>query len=118
MAEINEAEVIDALHEYYDPEIPVNIVDLGLVYNVGIDNETGTVDILDDPDLYGVSHGGRRHCRSRNARREGDDVKACKVEMTFSSTLEYRTNDRRCQMGTGHGLDRLTSRYNIVDEEI
>jgi metal-sulfur cluster biosynthetic enzyme len=29
-------EVISALKECYDPEIPVNIVDLGLVYNVRI----------------------------------------------------------------------------------
>jgi len=29
MAEINEAEVLDALRECYDPEIPVNVVDLG-----------------------------------------------------------------------------------------
>ena len=29
--------VYEALHECYDPEIPVNIVDLGLIYNVQID---------------------------------------------------------------------------------
>ena len=29
MAEINEAEVLDALRECYDPEIPVNIYELG-----------------------------------------------------------------------------------------
>ncbi len=45
MAEINEAEVMDALHECYDPEIPVNIVDLGLIYNVDINNDTGQVDV-------------------------------------------------------------------------
>jgi metal-sulfur cluster biosynthetic enzyme len=31
--------VYDALHDCYDPEIPVNIVDLGLVYDVAIDND-------------------------------------------------------------------------------
>jgi metal-sulfur cluster biosynthetic enzyme len=30
---------MDTLRNCYDPEIPVNIVDLGLVYNVAIDND-------------------------------------------------------------------------------
>jgi probable FeS assembly SUF system protein SufT len=33
-----EAQVWDALKECFDPEIPVNIVDLGLVYEVKIDD--------------------------------------------------------------------------------
>src|SRR5437879_13848033 len=32
--------VMEALRECYDPEIPVNIVDLGLIYNVSIDKGT------------------------------------------------------------------------------
>ena len=32
MAEINQAEVMDALRECYDPEIPVNVVDLGAIW--------------------------------------------------------------------------------------
>ena len=31
---------MDALRNCYDPEIPVNIVDLGLVYGVTIDSDT------------------------------------------------------------------------------
>jgi FeS assembly SUF system protein len=31
--------VIDALKEIYDPEIPVNIYDLGLIYGVDVTNE-------------------------------------------------------------------------------
>ena len=33
---ITEAQVYEALKECYDPEIPVNVVDLGLVYDVKI----------------------------------------------------------------------------------
>ena len=34
--ELTKDEVIEALKEVYDPEIPVNIVDLGLVYDVEV----------------------------------------------------------------------------------
>ena len=33
---VTEAQVFDALRECYDPEIPVNLVDLGLIYDVKI----------------------------------------------------------------------------------
>lgn len=34
---LSEADVFEVLRECYDPEIPVNIVDLGLVYGVAIE---------------------------------------------------------------------------------
>ncbi len=33
-----EAEIIAALRQVYDPEIPVNIYDLGLIYKIDVDN--------------------------------------------------------------------------------
>ena len=36
--------VVSALEECYDPEIPVNIVDLGLVYDIRLDNSRVEVD--------------------------------------------------------------------------
>lgn len=35
-APVTEAAVLEALREVYDPEIPVNVVDLGLIYQVKI----------------------------------------------------------------------------------
>lgn len=35
-AGISEAQVVEALKECYDPEIPVNLVDLGLIYDIKI----------------------------------------------------------------------------------
>ncbi|WP_236975716.1 SUF system Fe-S cluster assembly protein [Membranihabitans maritimus] len=32
--------IIEALHTVYDPELPVNIYDLGLVYDITITNES------------------------------------------------------------------------------
>ncbi len=34
-----EAEIIRVLKNIYDPEIPVNIYDLGLIYNINIDEQ-------------------------------------------------------------------------------
>lgn len=34
-----EQSVIDALRRVYDPEIPINIYDLGLIYNLKVDNQ-------------------------------------------------------------------------------
>jgi len=41
---VMEAEVLDALRTCFDPEIPVNIYELGLIYNVHVDS-TGNVTI-------------------------------------------------------------------------
>jgi FeS assembly SUF system protein len=37
-----EEQVIDALKTVYDPEIPVNIYELGLIYDIDIDTEGNT----------------------------------------------------------------------------
>ena len=42
--EVDEAQVREALASVFDPEIPVNVVDLGLIYDVQIDG-AGRVDV-------------------------------------------------------------------------
>ena len=37
--------VIAAIRQVYDPEIPVNIYDLGLIYDLDLDEEAGSVKI-------------------------------------------------------------------------
>ena len=45
MSEVLDTDVVEALHDVIDPELVINIVDLGLLYGVNID-EAGTA-ILD-----------------------------------------------------------------------
>lgn len=42
---ITKETVLEELKKVIDPELHINIVDLGLVYDVGIEQETGKVDI-------------------------------------------------------------------------
>jgi Predicted metal-sulfur cluster biosynthetic enzyme len=45
MSKVSRDEIIEVLKTVYDPEIPVNIVDLGLIYGIEIDDK-GKVHIL------------------------------------------------------------------------
>ncbi len=39
MEQLTKEDVLNALSEVYDPEIPINIVDMGLIYKVEVDKE-------------------------------------------------------------------------------
>lgn len=36
-----QSEVVEALREVYDPELPINIYDLGLIYELDVDENSG-----------------------------------------------------------------------------
>jgi metal-sulfur cluster biosynthetic enzyme len=36
---VTKEQVMDALHTCYDPEIPINLVDMGLIYDIQIDED-------------------------------------------------------------------------------
>ena len=101
MAEINQAEVMDALHECYDPEIPVNIVDLGLVYNVDINNEVGNVAILMTLTALGCPMAGELMEEVEMRVKQVENVQACKVELTFDPpwSTERMTEDAKWELG-------------------
>jgi len=44
--QISEEQVWEALHTVYDPEIPVDLVNLGLIYRVDIDQSSGVVTVV------------------------------------------------------------------------
>jgi FeS assembly SUF system protein len=101
MAEINEAEVLDALRECYDPEIPVNIVDLGLIYNVDIQDETGIVDVKMTLTSMGCPMAGDVISEVEMRVGQVENVRACKVEMTFDPpwSPDKMTEDAKWELG-------------------
>lgn len=75
-------QVIEALRDVYDPEIPVNVYDLGLIYDLQISNENN-VSILMTLTAPGCGMGPyiAQNAEWRIAEVEG--VNDVQVEMTF-----------------------------------
>tara|TARA_B100001029_G_scaffold59033_1_gene47713 strand:- start:100 stop:408 length:309 start_codon:yes stop_codon:yes gene_type:complete len=82
MSEIlNKEKVIEALKEVYDPEIPVNIVDLGLIYEVDINN--GQVDVKMTLTAAGCGMGPYIAQQAEWAISELDEVEDVNVDIVF-----------------------------------
>jgi FeS assembly SUF system protein len=101
MAEISEVEVMDALRECYDPEIPVNIVDLGLIYGLDIQNETGEVNVTMTLTAMGCPMAGEVISEVEMRVGQVENVKTAKVEMTFDPpwSPERMTEDAKWELG-------------------
>ena len=101
MAEINKAEVMDALHECYDPEIPVNIVDLGLVYEVDINDEVGSVHVTMTLTAMGCPMAGDVISEVEMRVGQVENVQSCKVDLTFDPpwSPDRMTEDAKWELG-------------------
>jgi FeS assembly SUF system protein len=101
VAEISQAEVMDALRECYDPEIPVNVVDLGLIYGVDIDNEAGNVEVTMTLTAMGCPMAGEVISEVQMRVEEVENVKDCKVNMTFDPpwSPDRMTEDAKWELG-------------------
>ncbi len=74
-------EVRDVLKNVYDPEIPVNVVDLGLIYNIAVDE--GNVDVTMTLTAPGCGMGPMIAQQAEWAISEIDGVEDVEVEMVF-----------------------------------
>ena len=79
-------EVYEALHECYDPEIPVNIVDLGLIYDVQVDGEKVAVKMT--LTAQGCGMGGMIAGQARNKILELDGVADATVDLVWDPPWE------------------------------
>ncbi|MCC6033340.1 MAG: iron-sulfur cluster assembly protein [Desulfurococcaceae archaeon] len=74
--------IIEALKNVYDPEIPINIWDLGLVYDVRVDDE-GNVYVLMTLTAPGCPLANTLTINVEDVIRGVDGVKDVTVELTF-----------------------------------
>lgn len=98
---IDTDEIFAALRECYDPEIPVNVVDLGLIYHVKI--EGSTVDITMTLTAVFCPVGPEVMAEVEGRVREVPGVEKCTVTLTYDPpwTPEKMSEDARWELGIG-----------------
>ena len=80
-ATVTKDEVLEALRDVYDPEIPVNIVDLGLVYEVDVDE--GDVDVQMTLTFAGCGMGPYIAQQAEWRLEEIDGIEDINVDLVF-----------------------------------
>ncbi|MCK9422721.1 MAG: DUF59 domain-containing protein [Bacteroidales bacterium] len=78
-----ENKVIEALKTVFDPEIPVNIYDLGLIYNLQINDQTNDVYILMTLTTPNCPVAEDIPGQVQDAVKTVEDIGNVKVELTF-----------------------------------
>jgi FeS assembly SUF system protein len=97
---VTEAEVIDAIRKVYDPEIPVNIYELGLIYGIEIapDGEVTVRMTLTAPNCP-VAHILPEQVRARVASIPG--VRDATVELIFDPPWDRSRMSEAAQLELG-----------------
>jgi FeS assembly SUF system protein len=95
-----ETEIVQVLKNIYDPEIPVNIYDLGLIYEINVDDDNKVVITmtLTAPNCP-VADSLLEEVREKVAAIEG--VKESKVNLTFDPPwdMENLSEEAKLELG-------------------
>ena len=92
--------IVDAVSEIYDPEIPVNVFDLGLIYNIDIHDDKH-VDVLMTLTAPNCPAAGILPGQVEDAVRFVDDVKSVYLELTFHPPFTPQMMSEEAQLELG-----------------
>lgn len=97
--EVKEEDVIEVLREVFDPEIPVNIVDLGLVYEIAI--KPARVDVKMTLTALGCPMAAEVMTDVRDHLLQLRGIEDAGVELVYEPpwTPERMTEDARWELG-------------------
>ena len=98
-ATVTKDEVLEALKDVFDPEIPINVVDLGLVY--GCEVEEGDVKVKMTLTFPGCGMGPYIAQQAEWRIAEIDNVEDVEVEMVYEPpwTSDMISEDGKAQLG-------------------
>ncbi len=98
---IRESDIWQALETIYDPEIPVNLVALGLIYTVSIDQQSKAVNIDMTLTAPGCGMGPVLVSDVKYRSLLAPNVKAVNVELVFDPPWSREMMSEEAQLETG-----------------
>ena len=103
------AAVIQALKEVYDPEIPVNIYDLGLVYELNI-NKDREVSLLMTFTAPNCPMADQVLAEAKEAVMAVPGVKKCDIDLTFEPVWDKSmlSEEARIELGLDYEEDEYS----------
>src|SRR5260221_11940837 len=95
-----EGEVIEVLRTIYDPEIPVNIYEMGLIYDVNVD-PTGFVKVIMTLTSPACPVAGSLQREVETKVNAATGVNGCNVEVTWNQPWTMETMSERARLDRG-----------------
>ena len=93
--------IVEAVREIYDPEIPVNVYDLGLIYNIELDEETGHVGVLMTLTAPNCPAAGILPGQVEDAVEMVEGVESVNLELTFRPPFKPDMMSEEAQLELG-----------------
>lgn len=92
--------IIENLKEVYDPEIPVNIYDLGLIYNVDVD-DNDNANVIMTLTAPGCPVADMLLEETKEAAEKVEGIKEANVELTFEPPWDksMMSEEARLELG-------------------
>ena len=96
-----EEKVVDAIRMVYDPEIPVNVYDLGLIYAIAVDDATGKVHVKMTLTAPGCPVAGSLPLEVERRIETIDEVPSATVELVWDPPWSREMMSEAAQLELG-----------------
>ena len=121
MSQIKEAKVIEILKQCYDPELPVDLWNLGLIYNIQIqeayDETKSDINIVMSLTTPGCTMGDQIAQDIRNKLEALVEVNQAFVEVTFDPPWNPKMITEEAKKKLGLGITKLENHDHITINE-
>ena len=121
MSQIKEAKVIEILKQCYDPELPVDLWNLGLIYNIQIqeayDETKSDINIVMSLTTPGCTMGDQIAQDIRNKLEALTEVNQTFVEVTFDPPWNPEMITEEAKKKLGLGITKLENHDHITINE-